>query len=208
MTSNGSYFPTYSGCRVDVLHPDPSQIKFRDIAHALSQICRYAGHTVRMYSVAEHCVRLVQSVSLEAKRMALIHDASEAYLQDVPRPIKRLEVMKPYLCAEIKLSDVIFEKYRVLPSGILSDSVVVAVEGLRVMDLAMPLAECHLAGLYLHPWNLPPMHGENESDAMKVAQVIFDASKVRFGDRWGWHPEHAERVFTMVGRELGIDVDD
>ena len=207
MTNDCSYFPTYSGCRVDVLHPDPIQIKFRDIAHALSQICRYAGHTKYFYSVAEHCVRLVQATPAGAKRLALMHDAAEAYLQDIPRPVKRLDIMKPYRDAEKHLVGVIFRKYfvgcedqDVKGSGPSSE--------FEIMDLAMPLAECHLARLYVHPWNLPPMHGENEIDAMKVAQVIFDASKVRFGDRWGWVPEHAERVFTMMGRELGLDVND
>lgn len=85
---------TYSGRAYDFENPDPESIVLEDIAHALSNACRYAGHTKRFYSVAEHSV-LVSRI-LEASgydfwsTVGLFHDAHEAYVWDAPRPIKPL----------------------------------------------------------------------------------------------------------------------
>ena len=76
---------TYSGRYVDVFHPVPEMFCIDDIAWSLSNQCRFAGHTKIFYSVAEHCIDCYsRNRSLEA----LMHDASEAYLVDIPRPIK------------------------------------------------------------------------------------------------------------------------
>lgn len=79
---------TYSGLRVDVFNPTPDMFCIEDIAHALSNICRFGGHTNKFYSVAEHCVRVSHLVKPEFKLQALLHDASEAYIWDMPTPIK------------------------------------------------------------------------------------------------------------------------
>lgn len=86
---------TYSGMYVDTQHPDPKTINLRDVAHALSNTCRYGGHCQQFYSVAEHAVFV--SKRLEAKGASLIvqlaglhHDDAEAYLGDIPRPLKPL----------------------------------------------------------------------------------------------------------------------
>ena len=68
-------------------------ISIIDIAEALSKQCRYGGHCIEFYSVAEHsvlCYRYAQAIGLDRRlqRAALLHDASEAYLMDIPRPIK------------------------------------------------------------------------------------------------------------------------
>lgn len=86
---------TYSGAAYNFADPDPATIKFEDIAHALSNMCRFAGHVRRFYSVAEHSVFV--SMILEAEgygegwqRAGLLHDAHEAYVWDAPRPFKPL----------------------------------------------------------------------------------------------------------------------
>lgn len=99
---------TASGLRYDFENPDPTTILLEDIAHALSNVCRFAGHIRRFNSVAEHSVlvsRIVGSYSLEefgavpgkAKERkrgfvlaALLHDAHEAYIWDAPSPVKPL----------------------------------------------------------------------------------------------------------------------
>lgn len=85
----GDWMQTVSGRQFWPLDPRPDEIHIEDIAHALSQLCRYGGHVLRFYSVAEHCVHVARAAPQPLKLPALLHDASEAYLQDVIRPIKR-----------------------------------------------------------------------------------------------------------------------
>lgn len=85
----GDWMATHTGRMFWPLDPDPADIDIVDIAHALSNLCRYGGHTERFYSVAEHCVLMANALGeVGDRRWALLHDASEAYLVDVPRPIK------------------------------------------------------------------------------------------------------------------------
>lgn len=84
----GDWMQTYTGKRFYPLDPRAEDIDIRDIAHSLSLLCRYAGHVNRFYSVAEHCILMSQAVSPENALAALLHDATEAYVVDVPRPLK------------------------------------------------------------------------------------------------------------------------
>lgn len=79
---------TYSGKYIDPFNPNPDDICIEDIAHALSNQCRFAGHTQRFYSVAQHSLFVMNVVHTKYKLQALMHDASEAYLLDIPTPIK------------------------------------------------------------------------------------------------------------------------
>lgn len=87
--SRGDWMQTYSGGRFYPLSPRSDEIKVGDIAHALSLLCRFGGHVDRFYSVAEHCVLMSRAVAPEHALAALLHDATEAYVVDVPRPLKR-----------------------------------------------------------------------------------------------------------------------
>jgi hypothetical protein len=77
-----------SGKLFDILNPEMALMTPEVIAHSLSNQCRFAGHTKRFYSVAEHCVR--GSYVCEDPLDFLLHDASEAFVIDVPTPLKRL----------------------------------------------------------------------------------------------------------------------
>jgi len=79
---------THSGLSFNLLEPNPDLIEIEDIAHALSNLCRFTGHTNRFYSVAEHSVRASQHVHRDFAFEALLHDATEAYLGDVSSPLK------------------------------------------------------------------------------------------------------------------------
>lgn len=85
----GDWMETFSGRHFWPLDPRPAEIDPADIAHALSLLCRYGGHVDRFYSVAEHCVLMSLAVPPEHALAALLHDATEAYVVDVPRPLKR-----------------------------------------------------------------------------------------------------------------------
>lgn len=87
-TRIGNYIYTYSGTKFYPLDPYFEEVKIEDIAHGLSNICRFNGHTFKYYSVAEHCVHVSNHVPIEHSLWGLLHDAAEAYISDVQRPIK------------------------------------------------------------------------------------------------------------------------
>lgn len=70
---------------------DPEAIDIRDIAHALSHLCRFTGHTNLFYSVAQHCLLVSDKIpgGPEVKLAALLHDAAEAYVADLSTPLKK-----------------------------------------------------------------------------------------------------------------------
>lgn len=88
MTRKGDWMQTAHGRQFWPLDPRVEEIHLDDIAHALSMQCRYGGHSLRFYSVAEHCVHVASKAPAGLELSALMHDASEAYLTDVIRPVK------------------------------------------------------------------------------------------------------------------------
>lgn len=85
----GVFIYTASGRRYFPTSPRPEEVFIEDIAHALSQINRYTGHTSRPISVAQHSVLCARHASPECALEALLHDAAEAYLGDLSRPVKQ-----------------------------------------------------------------------------------------------------------------------
>lgn len=87
-----NWIQTRSGIHFDVIEPRAEDLDIADIAHALSLKCRFNGHCEVFYSVAEHSVRVARILPPVMKLHGLLHDGAEAYLPDVPRPIKPLLV--------------------------------------------------------------------------------------------------------------------
>lgn len=86
------YIRTYTGGKFHPFAPKPDEVSILDIAHSLSQQCRFSGHTRKFYSVAQHSVLVARHLTFRATNFllaALLHDAPEAYLVDLPTPIKR-----------------------------------------------------------------------------------------------------------------------
>jgi 5'-deoxynucleotidase YfbR-like HD superfamily hydrolase len=105
------WIETYSGKRFNLLNPDSEMVDITDIAHALSNTCRFGGHSREFYSVAQHCV-LCSKVAPEAISLqALLHDAPEAYINDIPTPVKGL--LPQYKQLEDKIWKIIANKYKV-----------------------------------------------------------------------------------------------
>ena len=109
-----SHIITFTGKHFDPTAPDMEKVDIRDIAHALSLTCRGNGHVKTFFSVGQHCI----NCALEAQARGhsdriilacLIHDASEAYMSDVPRPFKR--TLTEYMAAEDRLLDMIYSKF-------------------------------------------------------------------------------------------------
>lgn len=126
-----AFIETFTGARFQPLNPIVADIRIHDIAHALSNQCRFSGHTRQFYSVAEHSVRVSRFVE-ERMRFAnispsrvrelalwgLLHDSAEAYLVDLPTPLKRQEqIGAGYRAAEDGLMTAIVERFHLIATG-------------------------------------------------------------------------------------------
>ena len=80
---------TYTGKFVNPFDMRDEDFDIEDIAHALSNLCRYTGHTKFFYSVAQHSVYVSQHFSLRYAKIGLLHDGAEAYINDLASPIRR-----------------------------------------------------------------------------------------------------------------------
>lgn len=170
----GDWMQTATGRAFWPMDPRPNEIHIEDIAAALSKLCRYGGHCTRFYSVAEHCVLMAEKAT-SYKLETLMHDASEAYLSDVIRPIKAH--LTNYKAVEGYLERVIAERFRLnypLPSEVKGlDERIIADERDQVMQPA-PMAWSQ--------WEPVPALG----------------AVIRF-----WSPERAERAFLSAFRAYG-----
>jgi len=166
MSDHGkSWIQTFSKVKVYALDFRPEDVKIEDIAHALSLVNRFTGHTTVAYSVAEHSVRVARLVGswYPSNRLlvlqALLHDATEAYIADIARPFKHLPEMAPYRSIESQMEIVIAKRFG-LPETLSplvkdADEILLTTEA---RDLMSPLVE----GWYLRkrplehkivPWN-------------------------------------------------------
>src|SRR5215217_6447809 len=117
----GPYLQTVSGRWVNPFDPDRDQLDAGDIARALANQCRFGGHCRAFYSVAQHSVivsQLVEQRGGDAEDVfaALMHDASEAYLGDMPHPIKHRSALgAAFKEAEDHLEQVIARRFNIRP---------------------------------------------------------------------------------------------
>ena len=112
---NKDFIITFSKQKFSPLRAKAEEIDIIDIAHALSLMCRANGHIKHFYSVAQHCLNCsreaeARGLSEEIQLACLLHDASEAYISDITRPVKRS--LPQYLEFEEVLQNQIFDKFR------------------------------------------------------------------------------------------------
>lgn len=114
---NKLWIQVRSGGRFYPLSPKAEEVHLEDIAHALSQLCRFTGHSQYLYSVGQHCVHvseLLEQRSPDDINLALaglVHDGSEAYIADVSAPLKRSGEFGKYRAAEAEIQRVIHERF-------------------------------------------------------------------------------------------------
>lgn len=89
MKRYGDWITTASGTKFWPLDPREEDVKIEDIAHALSNTCRFGGHCRQFYPVAQHCCLMTQHATPQAQLAALLHDAAEAYIGDIVTGLKR-----------------------------------------------------------------------------------------------------------------------
>ena len=109
---------TWSGVFFSPLEPHANDIHPEDIAHALSLLCRANGHFKCFYSVAQHCLACedeakTAGLSRETRLACLLHDASEAYISDITRPVKL--GLPEYRVIEKRLQDTIYRRFGIDP---------------------------------------------------------------------------------------------
>ncbi len=158
-----SWIETYTGRRFWPLAPDSTEIDIRDIAHSLSLLCRFNGHCREFYSVAEHSCRVSAIVPREHALWGLLHDAAEAYISDLPRPLK--EQMPAFNRYEDRLLAVIMERFGLdmpMPPEVKrADDILLSTE---LRDLMQPMkntAPPPLEPLAERITPIPPRHAED-----------------------------------------------
>jgi hypothetical protein len=100
---------TSKGLYLDFTNIKPELLDIEDIAHALSFQCRFGGHLPKFYSVAQHSVHCSELVDEVDAFDALMHDSSESYLLDIPKPLKNL--LPEYVVIENKLMSILATKF-------------------------------------------------------------------------------------------------
>ena len=162
-----------SGTYFDFERPLLGPEALSDIAHALSNLCRFTGHTSQFYSVAEHSVHVSHLVPPAMALVALMHDAPEAFIGDVAKPLK--ELLPDYKRIEDRIEAAVFAHFNLplpLPAAVKeADRVMLATEQAQAM---------HSADIWRHT------HGK------KAAQI-----KLHF-----WSPDEAFRQFIWRFRDL------
>ena len=173
MAHNSTSIQTATGRMVDLARPDPDQIDIYDIAHALSRLCRFTGHTKRFYSVAEHSIYVAMLVPDHLKLAALLHDATEAYLGDVSTPLKSM--LPEYKRIEREWYEAICRRFS-LPLGESSeikqaDRMILALEHKHVMEPG-------------HEWEVDADLKQTPRDARKwIADAMYQR---QFYGVWDW----------------------
>lgn len=111
LTQRSDWIATYTGGVFFPLAPRVEDVRISDIGHALSQLCRFAGHTRGFYSVAQHSVLVSRLCSPPDALWGLLHDASEAYLSDIVSPLKRASGMGGYRVIEQRVQQTIAKAF-------------------------------------------------------------------------------------------------
>lgn len=162
---HGDFMQTYTGRQFFPMDPKPNEVCIRDIAHSLSLQCRYAGHCRRFYSVAEHSVHIARwlvGVAPEAALWGLLHDASEAYLIDVPRPVKPF--LTGYKAAEAKVMAAVCARFGLpieMPAAVHeADERIIADELVNLVPMSWHARHDDPLGVTLRYWS--PAEAEEE----------------------------------------------
>lgn len=178
---------TFSGRKFYPLKPRIEDIDIEDIAHALSNLCRFAGHVHEFYSVAQHSVLVSETIGkwtanshFNLMQWGLMHDAAEAYLVDIPSPLKRMAGFGDgYRAAERRLLRVIARKYDLIPRD--------EPEDVRFYDRILLCTEQR------------DLYGEREVPYVPSYDVPMLTETIE-----GWTPLVAEQRFILRFLELGL----
>ncbi|MDP1810578.1 MAG: hypothetical protein Q8K66_04155 [Sediminibacterium sp.] len=174
--SQDGVFNSYTGKLINLYQPTEDMIQIQDIGSALSKICRFGGHSSLFYSVAQHSVLVAALCGDELPKEALMHDAAEAYLGDVIKPLKII-LGAGYADLEASFEAVISAKF-----GLASGKLIKA--RIKKYDL-MALDLEHKAFIMRQPAQL--LVAMNSLDLIKDDQYAWSSelAKMAFLSRYG-----------------------
>jgi len=163
----GDWTTTYSGRVFWPLDPRPEEIEIADIAHALSQQCRWTGHTIEFVSVAQHSILVSENCAPRDALWGLLHDAAEAYLVDLASPIKHLKEFYVYREMESGILQMIARRFG-LPEEI-PESVHIADKNV----LATEVRDCMRPGKMRPEWYGIPLKERIVPLSAPRAELLF-----------------------------------
>ena len=167
-----------NGTMFDLLNPDDSDYGIEEVAHALSNIARFNGHTRKFYSVAQHCVLMSQWIDQLYAREALLHDMQEAFVGDVATPLKLL--IEGYWKIEHVIQNSMCDKFGVFVNDVRSKTV-------KQADLRMLMTEKRDLMSGDADWSI--LEGVDPYDEYEI---------------YPWSPSLAKRAFITRYDELTI----
>ena len=174
MADSSAWIETYSGKRFYILDPRPQDVDLVDIAHALTLLTRFTGHTREFYSVAQHSVLVSLYCDPVDALSGLLHDGSEAYLADINSPLKHSPEMSRYRTAEKHVQAAIQEHF-----------------GLSKEPASVKLADRRLLVTEKRDLTAPTPPWEAFADTEPIFPKIIP-----------WPPKYAERLFMERYYEL------
>lgn len=179
LVPTGNWIQTFSGGRYWPINPRAEDVRLADIAHALANQCRFAGHVREFYSVAQHSV-LVSCICDPSDRMwGLLHDSPEAYMCDLPRPVKYDPEMGIYKIIEQRNEDAIVKHFNLPPGEPAS---------VKAADKRLLFTERRDL--------LPPLEWESDNWGMGLEGRPLPVRIIP------WSPKHAEKMFLKLYEEL------
>lgn len=195
---------TFTGLFFDPLNPDPALITIEDIAHALARQTRFSGHVRGSWSVANHSLLVSRMVCDTAYGFpgetlwALLHDATEAYLIDLPTPLKSTEDMTAFREIEYHLHEAIADRFRL--QWPMPDCV-------RSWDAAALWAESTVFANGYRDWNYQPITTIQRMRVIEAKEAILGGAgqslvNRTLGPLGLYSPGSVERMFLREFRRL------
>lgn len=171
------WIQTRNNNEVWITKPDPDVVDIDDIAHSLANQSRFTGHTRRYYSIAEHCCHCFDKSSLSSRVYALLHDSSEAYLNDIAKPWKHL----------VKVDGRSYEELERLWTNAILDALNFGAEYVQP-SIQQEVSQIDFAMLHTEAQNLLPAHDwikpEKSYHALRLDCWSPDEAKTQFLNRW------------------------
>ncbi len=141
-----AWIETYTGIKFNPFCPKPEDINTQDIAHGLSNICRFNGQCKFFFSVAQHSINAMASAkrrgySKRIQLLCLFHDAAEAYISDVPSPVK--QHIPQFRQIEDTVMSVIYEFLNIEPPNATEQQIIKEIDGGMLVTEAQKLMHCN-----------------------------------------------------------------